>query len=87
VRVSVAGGMPGAPFEMPPPKALATPPNGKGAAAPLAATELPSMALETAVKAVKAALAELARQAASTNTRKSARNVKETSAHVIPGDA
>jgi pyroglutamyl-peptidase len=62
-------------------------PRNDGRRAPLAATELPSMALETAVKAVKAALAELARQAASTNTRKSARNVKETSAHVIPGDA
>jgi hypothetical protein len=45
------------------------------------------MALETGVKAVKAALAELARQAASMNPRKSVRNVKETSAHVIPGDA
>ena len=45
-------------------------PRGDGRRAPLASTELPSMALETQANAVRAAVAELARQAAAAPRKK-----------------
>jgi pyroglutamyl-peptidase len=62
-------------------------PRNDGRRAPLASTDVASMALETQVKAVRAAIAELARQAAAIPARRQTRNVKETSVHVVPGDA
>lgn len=57
-------------------------PRNDGRRAPLASTELPSMALETQAKAVRAAVAELASQAAGIPAKKPARNTKESAAHV-----
>jgi len=61
-------------------------PRSDGRRAPLASFELPSMALETQAKAVKAAVTALARQVAATAAKKPKRDTKETGAHV-PGDA
>jgi pyroglutamyl-peptidase len=57
-------------------------PRSDGRRAPLASTELASMALETQAKAVRAAVAALARQAAGAQATNVSENTKETVAHV-----
>src|SRR5439155_4277140 len=57
---------------------LMSQPRGDGRRAPLAPTELPSMALETQGKAVRAAVAELARQAVEPAPGKRWGTTKET---------
>jgi pyroglutamyl-peptidase len=57
-------------------------PRSDGRRAPLASTELASMALETQAKAVRAAVAALARQAAGAQATNASENTKESVAHV-----